>query len=70
MLLCDTPHPVGGSDEDISKSFPAACGGPNVEWSSLEHLDLRHNEIARLDTSLAMAPSLAHLHLGRYSVLS
>ena len=68
MLLCDTPHPVGGSDEDISRSFPdTACGGPNVEWSSLEHLGLRHNEIARLDASLVLAPSLSHL--GRYSVL-
>ena len=60
VLLCDTSHPVGGSDEDISKSVPDA----NVEWSSLEHLDLRHNEIARLDASLALAPSLSHLHLG------
>ena len=60
MLLCDTPHPVGGSDEEISKSFPDT----NAEWSSLEHLDLRHNEIARLDVSLALAPSLANLHLG------
>ena len=57
MLLCDTPHTADGGDEDISKSFSDA----NLEWTSLEHLDMRHNEITRLDVSLALVPSLSNL---------
>ena len=52
-------------------ALPAADGGPGgggAEWSSLEHLDLRHNEISALDASLALAPSLSHLHLGGNAV--
>ena len=57
MLLCDTPHTADGGDEDIAKSFSDA----NLEWTSLEYLDMRHNEIARLDATLALVPSLSNL---------
>ena len=57
MLLCDTPHTADGGDEDIAKSFSDA----NLEWTSLEYLDMRHNEIARLDVTLALVPSLSNL---------
>ena len=46
----------------------AALPSGAAEWSSLEHLDLRHNEIAALDASLALAPSLCALHVGGNAV--
>lgn len=59
ILLCDVPHNV-----DDGEAFEKTIHSAATEWSNLEHLDLRYNDIEKLDISLTLAPVVKSLHLG------